>query len=259
MGAAKRGGAAGRGSLAGGGQPAGKHGPVDVAAGEDVLGALAGQRPAFALQGARGRRAADAAGGERQRRHRGAVRDAADHARAQAGGVARGDHAANARAQADGHVNDIPRGCVTENLQRVSRHAGNQRAVHRRLRKESPVGGEPLRVFEGGLKIVAVLDSRGTEVAPRGVFSGQLPCGTTRTARRPWRRATKRVMSANKGLLDVLVAVSVTNGRVVVQGKQQLFGFDPKTKTSDGSRFYAAPSDVLANIAMFAVTAAAAV
>lgn len=64
-------------------------------------------------------------------------------------------------------------------------------------------------------------------------------------------------MSANKGLLDVLVAVSVTNGRVVVQGK--LFGFDPKTQTSDGSRFYAAPSDVLANIAMFAVTAAAAV
>jgi hypothetical protein len=146
---------------------------------------------------------------------------------------------------------------VTENLQRVSRHAGNQRAVPRRLRKESPVGGEPLRVFEGGLKIVAVLDSRGTEVAPRGVFSGLLPCGTTRTARRPWRRATKRVMSANKGLLDVLVAVSVTNGRVFVQGK--LFGFDPKTQTSDWSRFYAAPSDVLANIAMFAVTAAAAV
>jgi hypothetical protein len=51
----------------------------------------------------------------------------------------------------------------------------------------------------------------------------------------------------------------VTKARVVVQGKQQLLGFDPKTKTSDGSRFYAAPSDALASIAMFAVTAAAAV
>ena len=54
-------------------------------------------------------------------------------------------------------------------------------------------------------------------------------------------------------------ALSVTKARVVVQGKQQLLGFDPKTQTSDGSRFYAAPSDALASIAMFAVTAAAAV
>ncbi len=69
----------------------------------------------------------------------------------------------------------------------------------------------------------------------------------------------KGVMSANKGLLDVPVAVSVMNGRVVVQGKQHLLGFDPQTKTSSWSLFYAAPSDALANIAMFAVTAAAAV
>ena len=66
-------------------------------------------------------------------------------------------------------------------------------------------------------------------------------------------------MSANKGLVDVPVALSVTKARVVVQGKQQMFGFDPKTKTSDGSLFYAAPSDALASIAMFVVTAAAAV
>lgn len=69
----------------------------------------------------------------------------------------------------------------------------------------------------------------------------------------------KGVVSANKGLLDVPVAVSVTNGRVVVQGKQHLLGFDPQTKTSNWSLFYAAPSDAFANIAMFAVTAAAAV
>ena len=69
----------------------------------------------------------------------------------------------------------------------------------------------------------------------------------------------KGVMSANKSLLDVPVAVSVTNGRVVVQGKQHLLGFDPKTKTSSWSLFYAAPSDASANVAMFAVTAAAAV
>ena len=69
----------------------------------------------------------------------------------------------------------------------------------------------------------------------------------------------KGVVSANKGLLDVPVAVSVANGRVVVQGKQHLLGFDPKTKTSNWSLFYAAPSDAFANIAMFAVTAAAAV
>ncbi len=69
----------------------------------------------------------------------------------------------------------------------------------------------------------------------------------------------KGVMSANKGLLDVPVAVHFTAGRVVVQGKQHLLGFDPETKTSSWSLFYAAPSEAFANIAMFAVTAAAAV
>ena len=69
----------------------------------------------------------------------------------------------------------------------------------------------------------------------------------------------KGVVSANKGLLDVPVAVSVTGGRVVVQGKQHLLGFDPVAKTSNWSLFYAAPSDGLANVAMFAVTALAAV
>ena len=69
----------------------------------------------------------------------------------------------------------------------------------------------------------------------------------------------KAGISANKALLDVPVAVSFANGRVVVQGKQHLLGFDPQTKTSNWSLFYAAPSDAFANIAMFAVTAAAAV
>jgi len=69
----------------------------------------------------------------------------------------------------------------------------------------------------------------------------------------------KAGMSANKALLDVPVAVSFAHGRVVVQGKQHLLGFDPQTKTSNWSLFYAAPSDALANIAMFAVTAAAGV
>jgi outer membrane protein assembly factor BamB len=68
----------------------------------------------------------------------------------------------------------------------------------------------------------------------------------------------KSTMSANKGLLDVPVAVSFTGGRVVVQGKQHLLGFDPQTKTSNWSLYYAAPSEALGNIAMFAVTAAAA-
>ena len=69
----------------------------------------------------------------------------------------------------------------------------------------------------------------------------------------------KAGLSANKGLLDVPVAVSFANGRVVVQGKQHLLGFDLQTKTANWSLFYAAPSDAFANIAMFAVTAAAAV
>lgn len=70
----------------------------------------------------------------------------------------------------------------------------------------------------------------------------------------------KGVMSANKGLLDVPVAVNLRpDGGVVVQGKQHLLGFDPATKTSNWSLFYAAPSEAFANIAMFAVTAAAAV
>jgi outer membrane protein assembly factor BamB len=69
----------------------------------------------------------------------------------------------------------------------------------------------------------------------------------------------KGIMSANKGLLDVPVAVNLRpDGGVVVQGKQHLLGFDPVTKTSNWSLFYAAPSEALGNIAMFAVTAAAA-
>lgn len=69
----------------------------------------------------------------------------------------------------------------------------------------------------------------------------------------------KGAVSANKGLLDVPVAVSYSAGRVVVQGKQHILGFDPKTKTSNWSLFYGAPSDTLGNVAMFAVTALAAV
>jgi outer membrane protein assembly factor BamB len=69
----------------------------------------------------------------------------------------------------------------------------------------------------------------------------------------------KAGISANKALLDVPVAASFANGRVVVQGKQHLLGFDPQTKTSNWSLFYAAPSDAFANVAMFAVTALAAV
>jgi outer membrane protein assembly factor BamB len=68
----------------------------------------------------------------------------------------------------------------------------------------------------------------------------------------------KGAMSANKGLLDVPVAVNLSGNRVVVQGKQHLLGFDPATKTSNWSLFYAAPSEAFGNIAMFAVTAAAA-
>ncbi len=68
----------------------------------------------------------------------------------------------------------------------------------------------------------------------------------------------KATVSANKALLDVPVAVNLVNGKVVVQGKQHLLGFDPVTKTSNWSLFYGAPSDALGNAAMFAVTAAAA-
>ncbi len=69
----------------------------------------------------------------------------------------------------------------------------------------------------------------------------------------------KAGISANKALLDVPVAVHCSNGNVVVQGKQHLLSFDPKAKSANWSLFYAAPSDALANVAMFAVTAAAAV
>jgi outer membrane protein assembly factor BamB len=68
----------------------------------------------------------------------------------------------------------------------------------------------------------------------------------------------KASMSANKARLDVPVAVNLVAGRVVVQGKQHLLSFDPQTKTSAWSLFYGAPSDTLGNVALFAVTAAAA-
>lgn len=68
----------------------------------------------------------------------------------------------------------------------------------------------------------------------------------------------KGAVSANKALLDVPVATTYANGRVIVQGKQHLLGFDPATKTSNWSLFYAAPSDTLGTAAMFAVTAVAA-
>lgn len=69
----------------------------------------------------------------------------------------------------------------------------------------------------------------------------------------------KAVKSANKARLDVPVAIVRQNGHIVVQGKQHLLGFDPSTKTQAWSLYYAAPSDALANFAMFAVTAAASV
>ncbi len=68
----------------------------------------------------------------------------------------------------------------------------------------------------------------------------------------------KGAVSANKGRLDVPVAVNFAAGRVVVQGKQHLLSFDPEARASAWSLFYAAPSEALANVAMFAVTAAAA-
>ena len=68
----------------------------------------------------------------------------------------------------------------------------------------------------------------------------------------------KGAVAANKGLLDVPVSVHSAGGRVVVQGKQHLLSFDPQTKTATWSLFYAAPSEAFGNIAMFAVTAAAA-
>ena len=69
----------------------------------------------------------------------------------------------------------------------------------------------------------------------------------------------KGAMAATKGLRDVPVAVHLQGGLVIVQGKQHLLGFDPKTKSAVWSLYYAAPSDALGNIAMFAVTAAAAI
>ena len=63
----------------------------------------------------------------------------------------------------------------------------------------------------------------------------------------------KAGLSTNKALLDVPVAVTSANGRIVVQCKQPLLGFDPQTKSSNWSLFYAAPSDAVANPAMFAV------
>ena len=69
----------------------------------------------------------------------------------------------------------------------------------------------------------------------------------------------KAGISANKARLDVPVAAHAVGGRVVVHGKQHLLAFDPAEKASNWSLFYPAPSDALGNIAMFAVTAAAAV
>jgi hypothetical protein len=69
----------------------------------------------------------------------------------------------------------------------------------------------------------------------------------------------KGAVSANKGLLDVPVAMNLrADGGVVVQGKQHLLGFNPAAKASEWSLFYAAPSEALGNLAMFAVTTTAA-
>lgn len=67
----------------------------------------------------------------------------------------------------------------------------------------------------------------------------------------------KAAVSSDKARLDVPVAVLRQNGHIIVQGKQHLLGFDPAAKAEKWSLFYAAPSDTFANIAMFAVTAAA--
>lgn len=67
----------------------------------------------------------------------------------------------------------------------------------------------------------------------------------------------KAAVSQSKARLDVPVAVTQQNGFIVVRGKQHLLGFDPETKTEKWSLYYAAPSEAFANVAMFAVTAAA--
>jgi outer membrane protein assembly factor BamB len=67
----------------------------------------------------------------------------------------------------------------------------------------------------------------------------------------------KAAVSSSKARFDVPVAVLRQNGHIIVQGKQHLLGFDPAAKAEKWSLFYGAPSETFANIAMFAVTAAA--
>jgi len=67
----------------------------------------------------------------------------------------------------------------------------------------------------------------------------------------------KAVSSSSKARLDVPVAITRHDGHIVVQGKQHLLGFDPSAKAQKWSLYYAAPSDALSTIAMFAVTLAA--
>lgn len=66
----------------------------------------------------------------------------------------------------------------------------------------------------------------------------------------------KAVGSSSKARLDVPVSINRQNGHIVVQGKQHLLGFDPVAKNQKWSLYYAAPSDALATMAMFAVTLA---
>lgn len=67
----------------------------------------------------------------------------------------------------------------------------------------------------------------------------------------------KAVRSSGKARLDVPVAITRHDGHIVVQGKQHLLGFDPAGQAQRWSIYYAAPSDALSTIAMFAVTLAA--
>ena len=68
----------------------------------------------------------------------------------------------------------------------------------------------------------------------------------------------KAGISSSKARLDVPIALVTSGGKVDVIGRQHLLCFDPQRRTIDWSLYYAAPSNSLANIAAFAVTALAA-
>ena len=107
---------------------------------------------------------------ERQRVGRGLFRHHADQLGREAQCLARGDRAADARAEADRHVERVEIGHGAQQLEAVRGHPAHQEGMERAQHAQAAVLGQLGGELVGRLEVVAVLDEFGAERHHRQVL-----------------------------------------------------------------------------------------